>query len=208
MIEEEKTTKKTGLIFGVLGALGILILIGIVFGAYKLGQKQVQPNPSLSPTPFQEALPSPTITPVLTEEPTPTPTSKPKPASTSTPTPTPTAIPTPTVEPKADLYIKDYSFNHPPKKDEPFTVTIVIANQGNANAGAFWWEWKATWALTPCRERITEGIPAGETKTVSCTYTYTSWSTYETKAIVDANNEVVESDEGNNTYTQNVVPLH
>ncbi|PJE67606.1 hypothetical protein COU95_01450, partial [Candidatus Shapirobacteria bacterium CG10_big_fil_rev_8_21_14_0_10_40_9] len=115
--------------------------------------------------------------------------------------------PTPTPTPMADLYISKYSFDHPPKQGEAFTITIGITNKGNKDAGSFWWEWKPTWAITACRERI-DNLTAGSERTVTCTYTYGGWANYETKAIADADNEIPESDEGNNTYTQNVIPIH
>lgn len=40
------------------GILGVLILVGVVFGAYKLGQRQVQPVPQPTPTPAAVATPT------------------------------------------------------------------------------------------------------------------------------------------------------
>lgn len=96
----------------------------------------------------------------------------------------------------------------PPKMGQPFTVRIGLYNKGNAKAGAFWWEWWATSAIRSCRVRVPDGIVAHGGIIVTCPYTYPSWSTYTTKAVVDADNEVSESDEGNNTYTQSVIPIH
>lgn len=44
-------------IFG--GVLGVLVLAGAVFGAYKLGQKGTQPGPQPTPTPVAVAIPTP-----------------------------------------------------------------------------------------------------------------------------------------------------
>ncbi|HUS59959.1 MAG TPA: PsbP-related protein [Nevskiaceae bacterium] len=44
-------------IFG--GILGVFIFAGAVFGAYKFGQKQIQPGPQPTPTPVVEATPTP-----------------------------------------------------------------------------------------------------------------------------------------------------
>jgi len=200
---EEKPTQGNQNIWkvGFFALLGTVVVVLVVFFLQKGGFKP-QPTPTISPEVTLAATPLETVITVQT------PIVRPKATIAPTPTQAPTQTPTPTPEPKADLYIKEYSFNHPPKKNEEFTVTIVIGNQGNKDAGPFWWEWKSTWATTSCRERVTDGIAAGATKTVSCNFTYTSWSTYETKAIVDAENEVPESDEGNNTYTQNVIPIH
>lgn len=115
--------------------------------------------------------------------------------------------PTPTTEPQADLYISEYSFDHPPKMGEAFTVKIGIYNQGNKAAGGFWWEWWAASAVRPCRERI-DSLAAHGGRIVTCTYTYGGWSTYTTKAVADVDNEVVESNETNNTKEQQVIPIH
>ncbi|MFZ5845200.1 MAG: CARDB domain-containing protein [Patescibacteria group bacterium] len=180
-----------------LPVLLLLLLLALGGGSYWLGTRGAKPTPT------------PTGGPTPTETPTPTPTKKPTPTATPTPTPTPTptATPTPTPVPLADLYINSYSFDHPPKQGEAFTVSIGIYNQGDAAAGGFWWEWKPTWAITACRERI-DSLAAHSGRTVTCTYTYSGWANYETKAIADSGNEVAESNEGNNTYTQNVIPIH
>ncbi|MFA5985931.1 MAG: CARDB domain-containing protein [Parcubacteria group bacterium] len=101
---------------------------------------------------------------------------------------------------KADLYINEYKFNHPPKSGEAFTVSISIYNQGNAASGSFWWEWWPTSFGKACRVKV-DNIVAHGGKTVTCTYTYASWSTYETKAVADADNDVAESNESNNEYS-------
>lgn len=106
-----------------------------------------------------------------------------------------------------DLYVSDYHFTHDPVMGEPFTVHIVFKNKGNASAGLFKWEWWAASAVQPCGSSI-NGLDAGDSFTVTCTYTYPGWSTYTTKAIVDSTNLVVESDEGNNVYTKTVIPIH
>lgn len=106
-----------------------------------------------------------------------------------------------------DLTISTYSFNHPPKMGEAFTISISILNNGDAAAGPFWWEWWPTHASHACREEI-DSLPAHGDKVVTCTYTYASWSTYATKAVVDADSEVNESNEGNNTHAEDVIPIH
>lgn len=190
------------IIFAILVFVLLLIAVnGVLFLRFRQPSQpvteEVSPTPTETLTPTPEVSPSPSPTPIPTKKPTPTP----------TPTPSPTPSPTPTPIPQADLYISKYSFDHPPKQGEAFTVTIGISNKGNKDAGGFWWEWKATWAITACRERI-DSLATGSERIVTCTYTYGGWANYETKAIADANNEVPESDEGNNTYTQNVTPIH
>jgi subtilase family serine protease len=108
---------------------------------------------------------------------------------------------------KADLSISNYGFNHPPKSGEAFVASFTIKNSGNAATGAFWWEWWPTHASHACRFMI-GNLAIGEERTVTCPYTYSSWSTYATKAVADADNNVAESNESNNTYTQNVIPIH
>lgn len=110
-------------------------------------------------------------------------------------------------EKKADLYISDYSFNHPPKQGEAFTINISIYNKGDAAAGSFWWEWWPTAFGKACRAKI-DSLAAHGGRVVTCPYTYGGWANYVTKAVADADDDVAESDEGNNVYTQNVVPIH
>jgi len=213
MVEEEAKNKSSQkqksilIVLGVIIGLGILTLVGMLaFGRGKFQQPSPLPTPTpeISPpaggSPTPEVSPSPTPTPTLGTRPTPTPTPSP------TPSPSPTSTPTPS--PQADLYISEYSFNHPPKQGESFTVRIGIYNQGNTAAGPFWWEWWPTKYNYACRERISEGIAAHGGRIVYCTFTYGGWANYVTKAVADADNEVTESNEGNNTYTQNVIPIH
>jgi len=110
-------------------------------------------------------------------------------------------------EEKADLYISDYSFNHPPKQGEAFTISISIYNKGDAAAGSFWWEWWPTSSGKACRAKI-DSLAAHGGRVVTCPYTYGGWANYTTKAVADADDDVAESDEGNNVYAQNVVPIH
>lgn len=186
----------------ILIALVVIIALGLLGGAGFLVARSRRGQEAGAPTPTPELSPSPT--PEVSPSPTPTPTKKPTPTPTSTPTP----IPTPTSVPQADLSISNFAFDHPPKQGEPFTAQITISNSGDAASGPFWWEWKPTWAITACRERLTDGIAAHGERLVNCTYTYGGWANYETKAIADADNEVSESNETNNTYTQNVIPIH
>ena len=115
---------------------------------------------------------------------------------------------TPIHEPeKPDLYISDYYFNHAPKQGEAFKINITIKNKGAVDADSFKWEWWSTWATKACNGEI-DDLEAGKSKEVSCEYTYSSWSTYATKAVADADEDIDESDETNNTYTKEVVPIH
>jgi subtilase family serine protease len=108
---------------------------------------------------------------------------------------------------KPDLYITDYGFNHDPVMGEEFKVEITIKNKGETDAGGFKWEWWSNHASSACDGEI-DALAAGESTDVSCKYTYGSWSTYATKAVVDVDDEVDESNEGNNTSTKTVIPIH
>lgn len=113
-----------------------------------------------------------------------------------------------TVAEKADLSISDYEFDHDPKQGEEFTVSFKIKNKGETDAEDFYWEWWPTvTGSRACHEKI-DLLKAGDSETVECDYTYGGWANYTTKAVVDSDTDVDESDEGNNSYTENVTPIH
>lgn len=196
--EVKKESDKRSLVYIIVSLLIVLVAAGAYFMGTRKTQPQESPTPSpeiVSPIPSESPLGSPTATPKATKTPT------------STPTPTPTA--TPTATPMADLYISEYSFDHEPKTGEPFTVRIGIYNKGDKAAGGFYWEWWATTSAPTyaCRERI-DSLAAHGGRIVTCTYTYSGWANYTTKAIADKDNEVLESVETNNTKEQQLVPIH
>jgi hypothetical protein len=200
VLSKQSSKNKKNILIGLLLIIIFLLLLGVVGTvAFRLGQSQPSPSPSPSPTssPSSPESSQPASTPTLAPESTAVPTSE----------PTPTPTPEPTAEPQADLYISEYSFDHSPVTDEPFIVRIGIYNRGDAAAGPFWWEWWSSHARQICRERI-DSLAAHGGRVVYCSHTYTSWSTYATKAVADADNEVTESNEENNTHTENVVPIH
>jgi subtilase family serine protease len=108
---------------------------------------------------------------------------------------------------KPDLTITEYEFNHDPVMGEEFKVKITIKNKGETDTGDFKWEWWSTAYSSSCDGEV-DGLEAGASTEVSCNYTYSSWSTYTTKAIVDADDEIDEKNEGNNTSTKTVIPIH
>lgn len=108
---------------------------------------------------------------------------------------------------KPDLYITEYDFNHDPVMGEEFKVEITIKNKGEADAGDFKWEWWSNYSSSSCDGEV-DGLEAGASTEVSCKYTYGGWSTYETKAVVDVDDDVDEKDEENNTSKKTVVPIH
>ncbi|MFC1622131.1 CARDB domain-containing protein [Patescibacteria group bacterium] len=122
-------------------------------------------------------------------------------------------------EPKADLYISEYSFiedtttaSTSPEQWVPFRTRIGIYNQGDVASGDFWWEWWAT-SNAPtyaCRERVTS-IAAHGGKIVYCPYTYEGWTGfpgYSSTAKADVDDEVDESDETNNEHMEPVMVIH
>ncbi len=107
--------------------------------------------------------------------------------------------PTPTPKPSGpDLTIVSMSFSEdPPHKGQTFQVTVVVKNQGDQAAGAFTVQWWSSWALVGCNWPVLQLNP-GESKTLTCDYTYGGWSTYDVKAVADPNNQVAETNENNN----------
>jgi len=205
-----KSKKQSGFLIVIIISIITILVGGLMFRMGQLNKKGpgITPTSSSTISPTKEVTLSPTITTaVTTVEPSPTLAPESTPTLTPTPEPTTTLTPTPTTSPQADLYISEYSFNHPPKSGEAFTVKIGIYNKGNKAASGFWWEWWPTHANYACRQRI-DSLAAHGGRIVYCTYTYSSWSTYATKAVADSGNEIVESDETNNTFTQNVIPIH
>ena len=207
--EEKKITSKNSFLL----SLFILLIIATAGGSYFYGTRKVaspSSTPSVEPTTEPNLTSgSPTAKPIATK------TSTPKSTVTSTPTvittSTPTATATATPNNRADLYISNYVFNHEPVMGEPFTVSVSIYNNGNTESGNFVWEW---WAATAaptyvCRATVPNIVPHGG-RVMTCTYTYVGWTGpgYESKAIVDVDNNVNESNETNNTYTRNVPVIH
>jgi len=105
----------------------------------------------------------------------------------------------------ADIYIKDFSFEDDPKQNEQTTVEIEIGNKGDAIARDVEWEWWATEDDLGCNDDINTLEP-DETDSIECEYTYTGSDEYETKVIVDVDDDIEESDEDNNEYTGEVTP--
>lgn len=108
---------------------------------------------------------------------------------------------------EADLYIKKYRFSEDPETGTEFTAKIDIGNKGNADAKDFHWEWWPASSAAACDKKI-DKLAVGDVKTVECDYTYGGWANYATKAVVDSENDVEESDENNNVATKQVIPIH
>ena len=119
------------------------------------------------------------------------------------PTPTPTNTPAP----KADLYISQITYDPAsPHMGDVITIKVSVYNGGDAAAGpstAEWWP-AAGYPNAECSWAVGNLVAHGG-QVYTCTYTYSGWSTYTTRAIADSANAVVESDESNNTLEQTLV---
>jgi len=104
-----------------------------------------------------------------------------------------------------DLSIGDYFFSTEPKKGVTFTINIEIKNEGNIAAEDFYWEWWGTLYnyATGCRGWIGTLSPNSELF-VECDYMYGGTGSYGTKAVVDADGTVEESNEDNNEYPEKI----
>ena len=97
--------------------------------------------------------------------------------------------------------------------DTPEVGTVVnmkmrIKNQGATPATNFAVAWRpfgassTTWIIVADSQILNPG----QDKWINWTYTYESWSTYESKGVVDYLNNVPESNEGNNEKTLTMQP--
>ncbi|MFZ2193057.1 MAG: CARDB domain-containing protein [Candidatus Moraniibacteriota bacterium] len=191
--EPEKDPGSKKFLIIIIAMLSVALVVLGAFYFYDLSKKsQVEddntknlPTPSVSASPLVSPSPA-TITP------------------TPITTPSPTA---PAVVKKSDLYVKSYTLSEDPKVGSEFTATIVIGNKGQAASTETYWEWWATASKQICKKKVA-AIAAGGISTVQCPYTYSDWSDYTTKAIVDSQNDLDESDENNNIITKQVKPIH
>jgi hypothetical protein len=93
---------------------------------------------------------------------------------------------------------------NPATKGVPIDVRVGVKNQGNAAAGSFSVEWWSSSGKVGCNWTVASLAP-GESIDLDCTYTYTSWSTYTIKEVIDPANSVTESNEGNNSRQASLV---
>jgi hypothetical protein len=106
-----------------------------------------------------------------------------------------------------DLVVEDISFNpYPPVQGQPVQVRVRINNLGGSTGEEYkvsWWGGKNF--PSPAKTWTVDGLNAGEVYNLTFTYPgYTSWySSIETKAVVDVDDDVDESDE-NNTYLETI----
>ena len=91
-----------------------------------------------------------------------------------------------------------------PEPGETVNVYVTIENQGTTDAGMFQLDWYADPAFPPLpgdsgdqREQVTS-LAAGDTHTMSTTWSYNPSGIYNMYARVDTDQEISESDETNN----------
>ena len=107
---------------------------------------------------------------------------------------------------KPDLIISEFSINPAtPNADENTHVKVRAKNQGSVDSGGFKMQWYGldTFADPSCYWNITGGVVAGGSVLMECDFVFASWYPINktTIAIIDTNNSVDESNEGNNTAT-------
>jgi|GEM_PF-5358039 len=91
-----------------------------------------------------------------------------------------------------------------PDPGETVDVHVTVKNQGAADAGGFVIDWYADLAAPPLPYEVGDrwesvtSLAAGATYTMSATYTYSTTGIYNMYAQVDTDQQVTESNEGNN----------
>ena len=126
--------------------------------------------------------------------------------ATAEPTAEPTDEPTSEVT-GPDLKVEAVIFDPDPVAQMPIKVTVQVRNQGNENAGAFrlkWWGGK-NFTTPSCSWDVGTGLNAETALNLDCEFTYKSYyGSIESKATVDTEDGVDESDEDNNTWLESI----
>jgi len=100
------------------------------------------------------------------------------------------------VEALPDLSM-NVDFSEPRTAGQPFTVVMHIHNSGNANSAVFTAVWFSAENVVGCSTDVS--VPAGETVDHVCSFGgYPESGMYNWSANVDVENEILESNEGNN----------
>jgi uncharacterized protein YraI len=112
----------------------------------------------------------------------------------------------PVAEPKPDLVIRDFFIDpETPTAHEPVRVNVEVYNQGEAVAPSFmaYWYGLSSYSEPSCHWHLIGSMPPGGHTSLQCDFTFKSWypATQSSLAIVDPEDEVDESDEGNNEAT-------
>jgi hypothetical protein len=111
---------------------------------------------------------------------------------------------------KPDLKITNISFSPSVVKNNiVMTVKVSVYNAGlvtSHNSFTVKWWGLSTFANPSCNWTINDNLPAHGGVVKTCTFTFaSSYAAAKTKAIVDTDNTVVESNEGNNTYLEDIL---
>ncbi|MGD8462575.1 MAG: FHA domain-containing protein [Anaerolineae bacterium] len=166
------------------------------------------PSPTPSPTPQPSDTIAPTVAPTL-PPPSAIPTWTPSPTPTSTPTPTftPTATSTPTptateITPQYDLYVRRMDFSPNLVVGEIIELSVMIATDIYPAEGPFFPASHFRWRQGPSFPWQEEVCPA-DASYAACTktvyLTYTDPGDYYVEVEADSRDEVLETDETNNT---------
>src|SRR5258706_667078 len=115
---------------------------------------------------------------------------------TPVPSPTPLATLTPSAQPQADIVMVSATMNPPiPQPGQPFTLSVIIKNQGNLDAPAF-----AVAATFQPGDKYTAqnvpGLAAGQQTTVDLSNTVGGTIVYTVAIVLDLNNQVDEGPAG------------
>ncbi len=113
----------------------------------------------------------------------------------------------PAVVGQPDLVVDWISFNpYPPVAGSEVYVNVQVRNQGAADSGDFvvrWWG-GSNFADVSC-EWYVGNLGPGEATVLDCPFVYSSWyASITTRAIVDQDNAVFESDDGNNVFDMGI----
>jgi hypothetical protein len=103
-----------------------------------------------------------------------------------------------------DLTISEFSINPAtPTQGENVHVRMRAHNAGTADSGGFKMEWYglSTFASPSCNWNIVGGLVAGGSVLMECDYSFASWYPVNktTIAYIDTDDQVDESNEGNNS---------
>jgi subtilase family serine protease len=106
----------------------------------------------------------------------------------------------PLAAPVADLIITRLSvLPEQPVENRNMVVSISVKNQGSGPAEAFVLQWDSkNGSPTPVVSRQISGLGAGESTTITLTYSYPRAGNYLTVATVDSGRDVPETNEANN----------
>ena len=106
-------------------------------------------------------------------------------------------------EEKSDLIIQDITCSpSSPKQGDSITFTVKIKNQGSGSAGVSYVYYYIDGSYIASDS--VPGLSAGSTSTQTFTWTADKCGNVQVKAVADATNVVIESNEGNNQSTETV----